>query len=141
MLRKKILTELGVRKWFAAVGTVCSSGGLAVFGLCHTPMMASMAYSSVALGQGLHHSGFLPNCKPIILLTFCSKSHMFTSSCRSIVVNERIAAICRPIAAVRFSFFVANVRMEPAREALAAKDRERAGEEAKQTKTKTLKAV
>jgi len=61
VLRKKILTELGVRKCSTVLGTVCSASGLTAFSLCRTPLAAALAYSCVALGQGLHHSGFLPN--------------------------------------------------------------------------------
>lgn len=61
VLRKKILTELGVRRWSTVLGTFCSASGLTVFALCRHPLAAAMAYSTVALGQGLHHSGFLPN--------------------------------------------------------------------------------
>jgi|EP01046_Picozoa_sp_COSAG06_P049991 hypothetical protein len=61
VLRNKILTEHGVRRWSSVLGTTCSAGGLAVFALCPGPLSAALAYSAVALGQGLHHSGFLPN--------------------------------------------------------------------------------
>lgn len=61
VLRNKVLTELGVRQWSTALGTLFSASGLTAFSLCRTPLAAALAYSGVALGQGLHHSGFLPN--------------------------------------------------------------------------------
>ena len=61
ILKKVLLTELGVRRWSTISGCTFSAIGLSTFGLARSPGLAALAYCSVAIGQGLHHSGFIVN--------------------------------------------------------------------------------
>ena len=61
LLKQKVLTVLGMRRWSCVGGTVLSAGGMILFSLCRSPLPAALAYTTISLGQGLHHSGFIVN--------------------------------------------------------------------------------
>jgi ACS family sodium-dependent inorganic phosphate cotransporter len=61
LLKRQLMTIQGLRRCATAAGTALSALGLLTFGLSRSPSLASLAYCVVALGQGLHHSGFIPN--------------------------------------------------------------------------------